>query len=259
MQIDWLTVAAQWLNFLVLMWLLQRFLYQPIVRAMDKRQQAIDAQLEQAAEKAELAEQNAENYRNKLSELEAHRTVLMAAAREAADAEREKLTRQARDDIETLSRQWRQEVEREQAEAKQQLKQAFGQLVMATARHALQDLCGLDLQQALLDNFLQRLQTLGAEQKHQLAEAAAGDLAVACSFELDAGQRQRIEAALRVALNREPSLSFQTLADSCCGIMLITSAYTLEWRLEQYFADLDADLTARLALGGQPMEHSHVQ
>ena len=35
MLIDWFTVAAQVVNFLVLMWLLKRFLYKPIVYAID--------------------------------------------------------------------------------------------------------------------------------------------------------------------------------------------------------------------------------
>ena len=41
MQIDWLTVAAQIVNFLVLVWLLQRFLYKPITNAMHRREERI--------------------------------------------------------------------------------------------------------------------------------------------------------------------------------------------------------------------------
>lgn len=54
MLIDWFTVAAQAVNFLVLVWLLKRFLYKPILGAMDAREQRIASQLRQAeAEKAE--------------------------------------------------------------------------------------------------------------------------------------------------------------------------------------------------------------
>ena len=41
MQIDWITVAAQIVNFLILVWLLQHFLYGPITRAMQRREQRI--------------------------------------------------------------------------------------------------------------------------------------------------------------------------------------------------------------------------
>ena len=43
MLIDWFTVAAQAINFLILVLLLRRFLYGPIVKAMDDREAAINA------------------------------------------------------------------------------------------------------------------------------------------------------------------------------------------------------------------------
>lgn len=258
MQIDWLTVGAQWINFLILMWLLQRFLYKPIVRAMDKRQQAIAANMAEAAEKAQAAEQLADNYRNKLSELEAHRSVLLAAAREAADLERDKLITQARDEIETLSRQWRQAMEREQSEAMQQTKLVLGKLATEVAQRALHDLCSMDLQQALLSHFLQRLQNLSAENLQRLSESSASGIIVSSSFQLDAEQRKRIQNALRTLLNRECNLTFQPLTNSCCGLMVMTSAYTLEWRMEQYFTNLDADLSARFAFDKPHAGNMHV-
>ena len=41
MLIDWFTVIAQMLNFLILVWLLKRFLYQPILDAIDAREKGI--------------------------------------------------------------------------------------------------------------------------------------------------------------------------------------------------------------------------
>ncbi len=54
MPIDWFTVAAQVINFLILVWLLKRFLYKPILAAIDEREKGIAAQLASAeAKKAE--------------------------------------------------------------------------------------------------------------------------------------------------------------------------------------------------------------
>ena len=41
MTIDWITVAAQIANFLVLVWLLRRFLYRPILDGIDAREAEI--------------------------------------------------------------------------------------------------------------------------------------------------------------------------------------------------------------------------
>ena len=51
MLIDWFTVGAQAVNFLVLVWLLRRFLYRPILKAIDAREKRIADQLADAAKK----------------------------------------------------------------------------------------------------------------------------------------------------------------------------------------------------------------
>ena len=38
MLIDWFTICAQALNFLILVWLMKRFLYKPILHAIDERE-----------------------------------------------------------------------------------------------------------------------------------------------------------------------------------------------------------------------------
>ena len=48
MQIDWFTVVAQIVNFLTLVGLLKKFLYGPIIRAMDDRERRIASRLEEA-------------------------------------------------------------------------------------------------------------------------------------------------------------------------------------------------------------------
>ncbi|MEO0035300.1 MAG: synthase, partial [Pseudomonadota bacterium] len=37
MSLDWSSLALQTVNFLVLVWLLQRFLYRPVLAAIDRR------------------------------------------------------------------------------------------------------------------------------------------------------------------------------------------------------------------------------
>ena len=49
MEVDWFTVIAQILNFLVLVWLLKRFLYKPVLNAIDEREKKIASELEDAA------------------------------------------------------------------------------------------------------------------------------------------------------------------------------------------------------------------
>ena len=59
MSIDWVTVIAQIANFLVLVWLLKRFLYRPILDGIDAREAEITRRMAEAGEaekKAQAAE-----------------------------------------------------------------------------------------------------------------------------------------------------------------------------------------------------------
>lgn len=246
MQIDWLTVAAQWINFLILMWLLRRFLYQPILRAMDRRQQAIAANLAAAEQKVEFAERQGRAYREKLDDLETRRQALLAEAGKTAELERQRLLAQAREESQAFRRQWQSEFERETHDRQQQLSRQLGQMITLTARKALLDLTGSALEQALFENFLERLQHLPDADKRLLAESADGSLILAASFDLDEASRRRLIAALHSGFSADLAVRFGPLPKSGLGLVLTGSSYTLEWTLEHYFDGLQVDLNAAL-------------
>ena len=56
MQIDWFTVVAQIVNFLILAGLLAKLLYRPIVSAMQEREERIAARMQAAQEREQAAE-----------------------------------------------------------------------------------------------------------------------------------------------------------------------------------------------------------
>lgn len=246
MQIDWLTVAAQWINFLVLMWLLRRFLYQPIVRAMDRRQQTIAATVNAAREKAAQAEQQAGDYRDRLNELESQRSALMVEAHAAAAEARERLLAEARIETDAMALHWRRAFEREKSEFQHRLQHQLGSMAIATARKVLLELTNSELEQALITSFLKRLESLPAQQKKQLFDA--GHVVLACSFGLDEKQQASLTSALSATAGTPLIVGFETLADSLCGLSLNGVAYTVEWRMQQYIDQLQAELQTALTL-----------
>ena len=259
MQIDWFTVGAQWINFLILMWLLRHFLYQPIIRAMDKRQQAIASRTQEAQQKAEQAEKLAQDYRDKLAELESQRAELIAKARKQAEVERENLLQQARAESQSLSVSWRQEIEREKTEFQSQLSRELGRLISATARKAVHDLSGLAWEEALFGHFIERLKQLPEQDKNRLSTSANDGLTLASNFELDETMRSALHDALSHTLTTETDIRFETLPDSEAGLRLSTSGYSVAWTIEDYFTHLDSELEAMLAQSGPNEPPRHVE
>src|ERR1700691_3155511 len=102
MLIDWFTVGAQDLNFLILVWLFQRFLYKPILNAIDAREKRIASELADAAAKKAEAEKERDEFQNKNKAFDEQRAALLGKATEDAKADREHLIGEARKDAETL-------------------------------------------------------------------------------------------------------------------------------------------------------------
>ena len=99
MSIDWITVAAQILNFLVLLWLLKRYLYRPILDGIDAREREIADRLSQASDARTAAETADVDFRARAARLEGERDSVLEAGRDAAETERQTLLAQSREQL----------------------------------------------------------------------------------------------------------------------------------------------------------------
>src|ERR1700678_4797195 len=102
MPIDWFTVVAQAVNFLILVWLLKRFLYQPILRAIDARERGIAAKCAEAEAKKTAAQKARDEFQHKTEVFDQERGALLHKATNEANVERERLLNEARKDSDAL-------------------------------------------------------------------------------------------------------------------------------------------------------------
>ena len=102
MLINWFTVFAQAINFLILVWLLKRFLYKPILHAIDEREKGIAAQLADAEAKKAEAQKERDDFQHKNEVFDKERAALLKKATDEANAERQRLLDEARKDADAL-------------------------------------------------------------------------------------------------------------------------------------------------------------
>jgi F-type H+-transporting ATPase subunit b len=254
--IDWFTISAQVVNFLILVYLLKRFLYGPILRAMDRREQKIGDRLREAEKERVGAEEEAENYRRKARELDEERSRRLEALEEEIDERRQELLAEARVEIEDLREAWRSSLKREQQNFLGELKRRTAAEVVRIAGRSLAVLTGEDLGNKLLKRFRERLEALSSEEKEQWASAAKEEVTVRTSFELESSLRSEIASALREACGREPKVAFRTEPEMALGMELTARGVKLSWGLESYFESLEKKVTELLEEQAAPAEHS---
>ena len=96
MTFSWSTFALQAFNFLVLVWVLKRFLFKPIRTIVAQRKAEITRVQEQAQAAGEKAEQARKDFQLRQSQLEAERQRIMDEAHAALDDERSRMIEAAR-------------------------------------------------------------------------------------------------------------------------------------------------------------------
>lgn len=250
MPIDWFTVAAQILNFLVLIWILKRFLYQPVLRVIGERQASVQKSLSDAAALREQATAELANLESERDTLRQERDAALREARSEANAERQRLTEEARAEFEAARKRWRNALDREQAEFQRELSEKAHTEVIAIADKLLRDLADTDLQERILEKFLGMMGHLDEESKNALQEAATetGAAIVRSAFELPPDRREAIATATRAILGESAQVEFETKPTLGCGIELNVDGRKIAWTLDDYLRSLDTwvrELVAR--------------
>ncbi|MEP6564432.1 MAG: F0F1 ATP synthase subunit delta [Mesorhizobium sp.] len=249
MLIDWFTVVAQALNFLILVWLMKRFLYKPILDAIDAREKRIAKELADADAKMAEAIKERDEFQHKTEEFNRQRAALLIQATDEAKAERQRLLDEARQAADVLRVKRQDALKREQQHLKDEIARRTREEVFAIARKTLSDLAGSRLEERMSEVFTRRLRELNGEGKEGLAKAlkTSSDPAVVCSaFELPSEQRAAIQQALNETFSAEIHVRFETAPDVISGIELTANGRKVAWSIADYLVSLEKSLGALL-------------
>jgi len=250
MLIDWFTVGAQALNFIILVWLLKHFLYKPIITAIDVREKRTAMELADAARQKSEAQRAREEFEDKNKRFDEERDALMAKTVLEVRVERERLLDDARKIANELLIKQKTVVHDSAVALADQLKRLVAMEVFDVARKALTDLASADLEERLGEVFARRLRQLKPEAKASLGAVLKKPNATAIvRSRFDLGPK--VHATIRNALNEtfaaDIGVSFETAPDSLCGIDLTVSGQRLSWNIEEYLKVLEEKVDALLS------------
>ena len=242
MLIDWFTVGAQAINFIILVWLLKRFLYKPILDAVDAREKRVATELADADAKKAEALKERDEFQHKNEEFDQQRAALLSKATEEAKAERQRLLGEARQAADALSAKRQETLRNDAHNLSEAISRRARQEVFAIARKALADLATTSLEERLAEVFTRRLREMDGKAKAGLAEAlkSASDPAlVRSAFDLPEEQRAAIQNALNETFSTKMRVRFETAPDLVSGIELTTNGQKVAWSIADYLASLE--------------------
>jgi F-type H+-transporting ATPase subunit b len=256
MPIDWFTVAAQVLNFLILVWLMKRFLYQPVLDAIDARERRIAREVAGAAAKQVEAGEERDAFAQRNRDFDQQRAALLAEAVAQIAGERRRLLDAACAEADALLADRREKLLGEAEGLKHAVRRQARQEVFAIARKTLADLASAHLEACATTEFIRRLHLMGDDDKRRFSSALAStpDAArVRSAFELPAVQRDAIQQAVHRIFASDLPLHFDTADVLIGGIELSVDGQRVAWTIDAYLTALEADVGRLLREHAQPL------
>jgi F-type H+-transporting ATPase subunit b len=246
MNFDWTTFVLEVINFLILVWLLKRFLYRPVLDAIARRQAAVAATLADAATMRAEAQRLQTEYVGRQDDWERERARLRQVLDDELDALRANRLAALTQEVESERKRSEAAREHERDVEQRELEMRALQQANAFAARLLERFAGADLDARIVDMLLADLEALPPARRDALTEALAHAAhADVCSARaLDPGLQQRIEAVLTALAGRCLKTVYTIDPTLLAGLRLRAGAW-----------ELAADLSGELAAFAEFAEH----
>ncbi|MHC4138573.1 MAG: F0F1 ATP synthase subunit B family protein [Planctomycetota bacterium] len=250
--IDWFTVCAQIFNFLILVYLLKRFLYGPIIAAIDKREESISARIKEVEQKRVAAEEEINAFRKKNEDFELRRTEMNAQMKEETESQKKQLLENSRQEIEEIKTRWNESVIQERDVFLKNLRERIIDQVYIITRQALADLAAVDIEQHIVNVFLKKISDFNEAKGEKITRSLQNPetgITIVTSFELPVDQQDLIRKAVCALQFENKDVGFTVSKDILCGIELRGNGYVIGWNLEDYLNSLEKDFNKAIEDG----------
>lgn len=168
MQIDWWTLALQAVNFLVLVWLLARFLYRPVREVIEKRRALSEEAFAKAAAKEAEVDALKTQMEHDRTAMAQERQDMVKKLHEDAAVEREKILDQSRKEAEKLIVEARETVAKERQAASSEMRVQAAHLAVDLASTLLKQIDTDTLGDVYLEKLVTRLGGMPADEIEEL-------------------------------------------------------------------------------------------
>jgi F-type H+-transporting ATPase subunit b len=246
MKIDWFTVIAQIINFFILVWLLRRFLYKPVLKAIDERENKIASALKDAKAKETEAKKEQDDFMKKNEMFDQQKKKLMDNVVVQTNEERERLLEEARNEAAVLRSKLEKSLNAMQENLGHEIVQKTQQEVFAVARKTLKDLSSMSLEEQTVKIFIGRLKDSKNDERTKLIEAfksGSNSIIVQTAFDLPSEQQAEIKNAVNEILGTKTQFQFKTAPKLIGGIELTSNGYKLAWSISEYLSSIQKSIS----------------
>ncbi len=248
MSIDWITVIIQALNFLILVWILKKFLYQPILNAMDARQKKVFEKLHKAEERERAAEAEKYSLEEEKSRVKSEEAGIYHEARKEAAEKKSEMIKKAQQEMRDKRVQFESQLEKEKEALYNAVRGLVGKTLVETARDAFNELAAIDIEKKMFSIFLTKIKTLNSDSFASLLYAMkkGHKIIVTASKMPSDSEKAELEKVLEELIGKKPEMKYVENKDMACGVELLVDTILLRWGLDKYIENFGRSLSDAL-------------
>jgi F-type H+-transporting ATPase subunit b len=250
LQLNWSTVLLQILDFVIMAFVLWRFLFKPVVRILDQRSARVTSALTDAEQKQQAAEAMRTEYESKLAEAEEQVVVMQQQGQEELARARREVLDETRQELTAMRGNADNEIREARQQAVFQHRQALGQLITSLSARMIREATSDGFQEGALEQFIKRLAALPEEEYRQAKQLGTEDevrVELVSAHEMEPGRRARIEAQVKELAGQPIEIAYRVDPSLVAGATLRfgdlvidgSLAGQLERLRERYMAELE--------------------
>ncbi|CAA9891557.1 ATP synthase subunit b [Candidatus Methylobacter favarea] len=239
MEFSTTTFILEIINFLVLIWILQRLFYKPLLEMIAKRKQHIDQSLEKAKKLHDEAEEQRRLYENRQQLWEQEKKAAQSELHQQFEVEKSAQLEKLRRELEQERQKANVTLTRQQEEFQQHVEKQALENGARFAGLILQQTAGPEVENRLFDLLIDQLAFLpeAAKSSLQLADSKKSLIVkVSSAYLLSNDQRQQLEQKLGLLIS--PLMNFQYQQDTAliAGVRIDIGAWVLQANVRQELA-----------------------
>lgn len=227
------TIIAQLINFSVLLFILNKFLYKPILKTMDKRREDIKNKIEETQNKLEESDKLKEEYFNKLQEVEKENITLRKQALEDIKKFKDSELQKVKEDISLKKDKFNDYLILEQKSLIENFNENLSDLFVEYSNNILQVLANSTLQGEIVNNFMQKINDLTDEKVESVNKLNVEDMYISSNDELTDKQKDFIKDSLVKKGFKFKDIQYTVDKKLILGIELKAKSYVLSWNVRE--------------------------
>ena len=234
MELSWSTFVLEIINFLVLVWILKRFLYKPVMDVIARRREGIEKTRAEAAALHADAEKLRNQYEGRLAEWNEERQQAREALNRQIDTERVRKLEALESELETKREQARVAEERRRSDERHQAEETAMAQAAGFASRLLEKAVGPETETRLIAFLIEELAKLPAERVQRIRMqdgAASEDILVVSAFALGDDDRRKLEQALATLMGEKHPVRFEQESKLLAGVRITIGAWMLGFNL----------------------------